>query len=185
MVFTISNRVWKKAKLTSSVSQAKNIGLLVTMYSNEHSDELPVWHDYNQNLYWWELITQDIDTRGNEESLFKSPGHREFDSNSVAETISYGWNYPVIGRHKGDGGYSSDHVLRVSNFETPGNVLVFCDGAKNYSWGFIDPDTNIPDPKRYGGKAAGFFLDGSVRILKTPEEFGNDSEWFQPVKWIK
>tara|TARA_B110000908_G_scaffold7087_1_gene8830 strand:+ start:7247 stop:7888 length:642 start_codon:yes stop_codon:yes gene_type:complete len=185
LVFVAANRAWGKAKLTGSVSQTKEIGLMVTMYSAENLDVLPVWHDYNRGMYWWELISEDLDTEGNEESFFKSPGHKEFDADAVAGTISYGWNYPVVGRHKGDGGYTNDHVLRISNFESPGSVLVFCDGARENSWGFIDPSSNIPDPGRYDGKVAGFFLDGSIKILKTPEEFGPDSEWFEPVKVIE
>ena len=42
-------------------------------------------------------------------------------------------------------------------------------------------DQNQPDPKRYEGKAAAVFLDGSARLLDTPREFQPDSKWFKPV----
>lgn len=182
LAFGLMGRTMKKAKLTGSISRAKDLGVMVMAYATDQNGELPVWHDYRQGKYWWELISEGTETEGVEEDIFKSPSHKFFDKENVAMTISYGWNYPVIGRHKGDSGFASDHVLRLANFRKPSRVLVFSDGAKENSWGYIDGAGNIPDPERYDGKAAGLMLDGSARVLNTPEEFGADSPWLVPVR---
>lgn len=180
--FVFLKRGVEKARFTGSVSQARNLGTMVMTYASEQNGELPVWHDYRQGKYWWQLITEGTATKGSEEKLFKSPNHRSFNRDNVAMTISYGWNYPVIGRHKGDSSFAADHVLRIANFRDVSRVLVFCDGTRENSWGYIDPYNNIPDPERYDGKAAAFILDGSVRVLDTPGEFRPDSPWFVPVR---
>lgn len=182
LAFVFVRRGMEKARLAGSVSRAKDLGVMVMAYTADHHDELPVWHDYREGKYWWQLITDDTEVEGHEEKLFKSPNHQGFDSDRVAMTISYGWNYPVIGRHKGDSSFAADHVLRLANFRNPSRVLVFADGARENSWGYLDGGNNVPDPERYDGKAAAFMLDGSVRVLETPEEFGPDSPWFVPVR---
>ncbi|MDP3849366.1 MAG: type II secretion system protein [Luteolibacter sp.] len=171
---------WKsKAGAATSMIRVKSIGMLVMTYATEKG-ELPVWHDYNRGMYWWQLLIEDQEKPDLEQ--FHSPAHREFDEKNMANTISYGWNYPVIGRHKGDGGYRGDHVLRLSNFDYPEDTLVLADGPRDYCWGFIDPWNNKPDPERYEGKAAALFLDGAVRMLDTPREFTATSKWFKPVR---
>lgn len=182
LALTIGRRAMQSARFTGSISRAHDLGAMVLTYATDHNGELPVWHDYNKGKYWWQLITEDFSTEGGENEMFRSPNHSGFDPEQVAMTISYGWNYPVIGRHKGDSGFKEDHVLRLANFDEPGRVLVLCDGARTNSWGFIDGYANVPDPQRYNGRAAGFILDGSVRTLRTPDEFAPDSKWFTPVR---
>lgn len=182
LAFIFVRRGMEKARLAGSVSRVRDLGAMVMAYTADHRDELPVWHDYNKGKYWWQLISEETEIEGYEAKLFKSPNHRLFDPDNVAATISYGWNYPVIGRHKGDSSFAADHVLRLANFRDPGRVLVFADGARENSWGYLDAGNNIPDPGRYDGKAAAFILDGSVQVLNTPEDFGPESRWFVPVR---
>jgi len=187
IVFVFAQRGLEKAKLAGSIAKAKQLGVMVTIYAGDNNGELPVWHDYNRGMYWWQLISEDAVTENREEYLekiFKSPNHREFDPIGIAQTISYGWNYPVIGRHKGDSSFRGDHVLRLNRFGAPSRVMVFCDGARTNSWGYVDPYNNVPDPDRYDGKAAAYFLDGGVRVLDTPAEFGEDSKLFVPIKQL-
>lgn len=184
MVFVFARRGLEKAKLAGSIAKAKDLGMMVTVYSGDHNSELPVWHDYTRGMYWWQLVTEEIPTEDREEVYFSSPNHREFDPENVAQSISYGWNYPVIGRHKGDSSYRGDHVLKLASFGAPSRVMVLCDGAKTNSWGYVDPYNNKPDPDRYQGKAAAYFLDGGVRVLNTPQDFGLDSKLFVPVKQL-
>lgn len=173
------SRIGKSAKLAASVTTARGLGVLAMTYASDKG-ELPVWHDYNQGKYWWQLLVDEMGTTS--VGAFKSPGDRRFDLTKPAETISYGWNYPVVGRHKGDSSFVGDHVLRMHNFPYPERTLILADGPATNCWGFIDSVTNKPDPKRYGGKAAAVFLDGSAKILRTPEEFFPDSEWFTPIQ---
>lgn len=169
----------KRAKLAASVEQVRNLGVSLLSYAMDKG-ELPVWHDFNQRAYWWQLLAE---ANGiSDPMIFKSPGDNAFDPENVAQTISYGWNYPVIGRHKGDSGFRTDHVLRLTNFDDPNGTLVLADGPATNCWGYIDGYNNKPDPDRFEGKAAAVFLDGSARVMNTPEDFLPDSKWFTPIK---
>ena len=99
LALTIGRRAMQSARFSGSISRAHDLGAMVLTYATDRNGELPVWHDYNQGRYWWQLITEDFSTEGSESELFRSPNHSEFDPELVAMTISYGWNYPVIGRH--------------------------------------------------------------------------------------
>lgn len=169
----------RESKLAASVMKTRELGALVMTYASDNG-ELPVWHDYTKGKYWWELIMDNESMTDTE--FFKSPGHKEFDRKNPAQTLSYGWNYPVIGRHKGDGSFKEDHVLRMTNLPSPEHTLVLADGPALNCWGYINGEANKPDPNRYGGKAAAVFLDGSSRVMRTPEDFLPDSKWFKPVK---
>ncbi len=109
-------RYTKQAKLAASVQTVRVLGVLVMAYASDKG-ELPVWHDYNERKYWSQLLSESAGITDPE--TFKSPGHTGFDRENPAQTISYGWNYPVIGRHKGDGGFETDHMLRMTNFPYP------------------------------------------------------------------
>ncbi len=171
----------QRAKAAAGINQVRDIGVSVISYATEKG-ELPVWHDYNLRQYWWETISE-YENHG-DPSRFHNPAHKGFDRGNPAQTLSFGWNYPVIGRHKGDGGYRGDHVLRFANFSSPEQTLVLADGPAEHCWGYIDAFNNKPDPARYDGKAAALFLDGSARLLDTPEEFHPESRWFVPVKQL-
>ena len=169
----------QRAKAVAGISRVRDLGVTVMSYAMDKG-ELPVWHDYNQGKYWWQLLA-DFES-SNDPDRFKNNAHLGFDRENPAQTLSFGWNYPVIGRHKGDGGFRSDHVLRLSNFLEPGETLVLADGPAQNCWGYIDGYQNKPDPERYDGKAAALFLDGSARMLDTPKDFLADSRWFKPVR---
>lgn len=171
----------QRARAAAGISQVRDIGVSVIAYATEKG-ELPVWHDYNSGKYWWEMIAEY--ENHSDPSRFHNPAHRGFDRGNPARTLSFGWNYPVIGRHKGDSGYRGDHVLRMSNFADPAQVLVLADGPADHCWGYIDAYNNKPDSARYDGKAASLFLDGSARLLDTPGEFHKDSKWFVPVRQL-
>lgn len=171
----------RQAKLVASVAKVHDLGASVISYVTDKG-ELPVWHDYTRGMYWWQLLAE---SDGNSDPLrFKSPGDSAFDPLRVAQTISYGWNYPVVGRHKGDSGYRTDHTLRLTNFDRLDNILILADGPASNCWGYIDGYYNKPDPERFGGKVAAVFLDGSARVLETPSEFQPESKWYIPIKQL-
>lgn len=169
----------QRAKATGGLTQVRDLGVAVISYATDKG-ELPVWHDYNEGKYWWQLIADYENI--SELERFRNPAHKGFDRKNAAQTLSFGWNYPVIGRHKGDSGFRTDHVLRLTQFENPAETLVLADGPSENCWGYIDGYNNKPDPKRYDGKAAAVFLDGSSRLLDTPQDFSPGSKWFQPVR---
>ena len=169
----------QRAKAANGVTRVRDIGVTVLSYATEKG-EMPVWHDYNVGKYWWQLLGE---FEGNDEpERFRNQAHLQFDRENPEQTMSFGWNYPVIGRHKGDSGYRGDHVLRLSNFLEPSQTLVLADGPAENCWGYIDGFQNKPDPKRYDGKTAAVFLDGSARLLDTPLDFNPESKWFKPVR---
>lgn len=188
---TVSFQKWSdRAKSVAGISKVRDIGASVMVYAADH-DNLPVWNT-PENLYWWEQVSlaKGVDENSKDFSRFKSPGHKQFgkdfdgkDRDSVAVNFSYGWNYPVMGRHSGESpSYRGSHIMKMSNFPDPANTLVFADGPAMGSYGFIDGDDHQPDPERYGGKAAAFFLDGAAKMMDTPREFLPDSKWFVAIK---
>jgi len=188
VAFTIGARKWRQsAQAAASVSKLRDIGVSIVAYSTD-KDEFPVWCDERdgQTKYWWKLIQE---SEGNDDPMrFQSPGHKGFnptDDTTLAETISYGYNYVVMGRSKGSSAVrGGDHVLKPSNFAEPSKILMIADGPAVGCWGMIDGYDHKPDPLRYNGKAAAAFFDGTVRLLDTPKEFLPDSQWFIPIKQI-
>ncbi len=150
---------------------------MVHGYVQDNGGLLPVWK--NGDSYWWAQIA-DVDSL-DPESVFKSPGHREFDRDRVDATISYGWNAVVVGRSVGTGsgdGPEESGERRMASFTRPDKVLVLADGAKENGFGLIEPGGPLPDTERYDGKVAALMLDGSARIMNAKLDFRSDSEWF-------
>jgi prepilin-type N-terminal cleavage/methylation domain-containing protein len=172
----------RKAKAAGSLGKVRDIGVSVMTYASD-AGALPVWHDYTLNKYWWQLIS---DSEGTTDlTRFKSPGHQQFDTTDEEKApmnISYGWNYLVSGRHKGDRSMRVDNVMTLANFPDPSTALMVADGPAVNSWGYLNTDANKPDPLRYEGKAAAVFVDGSARMLDTPQDFTADSKYFIPIK---
>lgn len=165
ILLPVVNSVRKKSDLTQSVANARSIGQATLMYSQENDGEYPVWHDYNSGHYWWQALRPFL---GHDDQVFRSPAHEEFDATddtTLSETISYGWNYTVMGRHRGDTSRSGDHVLNQYILD-PARTLVLTDSTKLQSFGYIDPTGHHADEERYGNKeATALFLDGRVEVL--------------------
>ncbi|WP_035614340.1 prepilin-type N-terminal cleavage/methylation domain-containing protein [Haloferula sp. BvORR071] len=168
--------VRNKSQLTASVANLRDLGVKIEGYSQDNAGVLPVYKDNTQNLYWWGMLVPGNDI--NNESLlmvFKSPAHKEFDPKKIEQTISYGWNAHVCGRSEDSTG--GEGPKRKVSFKNPGSNLVLTESPRVNGMGLLD-DSNLPDPKRYKGKAAALMLDGSAKQLDIETEFkrGN-SKW--------
>ena len=170
-----------KAKLTESVANARSIGQATALYAQSNQGKYPVWHNYDEAQYWWQLLRPYL---GGDDQVFHSPAHEEFDAtddNTIATTISYGWNYTVMGRHIGDQTKSADYVLNQFSLD-PGTTLVLTDSTRTQSFGYIDATGHHADPERYGNEqAVGLFLDGRVEVLPV-EALTVEDPYFIPSK---
>ena len=175
LAFGVAARVKTKAKLSTSVQRVRDLGPLLMGYTQDNHGRLPVWKD--GEVYWWQEL---VDTEEYDPAdFFKSPGHREFDSDRVEATISYGWNVRVLGRGTSDEDGETTTPRRMVQFRRPASTLVLADGAKKDGYGMIEPGGPLPDPERYGGEVAGLMLDGSARVFDAVDDFKTDSEVFQ------
>ncbi len=178
LVFAVSKNVLTKSRLSSSVTKVRDLGSRVRLYTDDHAGVLPVWKNQSEDLYWWAHLVQDY---RNEQELiiFQSPGHREFDVKKIEADISYGWNARVVGRTDSAESGADDGPKRVASFGDPSRILVLADSAKTNSFGLLDPQTTMPDPERYDGKAAGLLLDGSGRAFSIEGDLQPTSVWFR------
>jgi general secretion pathway protein G len=183
LILPAVGKVRMKAKLTGSMNNARQLVVATNLYAQEHQSKFPVWHDYIKGIYWWEEIAEYYNE---DQSLLKSPAHREFDGStrdSIAETISYGWNYEVMGRHRGDNSFSADHVLNAMTL-SPNKTLVLTDSTRESSWGYINHIDHYADPERYGNDSAvAAFLDGRVTTLPVTD-LRQQSPYFIPTRLL-
>ncbi|MGE9291115.1 MAG: type II secretion system protein [Puniceicoccales bacterium] len=181
ILFPVVGSVRRNGQLAHSLANVRSIGSATKLYAQDHQGMMPVWHDYNAGQYWWQLLRTYLD---GEDEVFHSPAHEEFDGTSdatIAQTISYGWNYSVMGRHVGDVSRTGDHVLSQFVFPSQSKILVLTDGPKTDSWGYIAPD-HPGDPDRYGnGKVLALFLDGHVDAMDQDRLLVEDP-YFIPVE---
>lgn len=192
IVIATVGKVRQNAQRTRSLANLRQIGGAVQIYVTENKNQVPYWNDYTSTMengpgnpplnyrYWWEYLETYV---GKNWELFHSPADMAFDSSNrerMRETISYGWNYEVLGRHRGDPSKTGDHMLRITDFFNPARTLVASDGRREYSWGFIALDSP-PDINRYNGKVPSLFLDGHVTVVPGAE-FSTRDPWFNAVK---
>ncbi|MFH1496775.1 MAG: type II secretion system protein [Verrucomicrobiota bacterium] len=192
IVVPIVGGVRNASRKAQSMNNLRQIGTAMQLYAADNRGHVPVWHDYNavisdvqtggtlHGAYWWEQLQVYL---GADNEIFHSPAHVEFDASSrdrMRETISYGWNYAVAGRHVGDSSRTGDHRLNVRQFPAPPNTLIAAEGRDIGSWGYIAADAP-PDANRYGPDIPSLFADGHVATLPHAELLVRDP-WFTPVQ---
>ena len=174
LVFALAKGAMGKSRLAASMTAVRNIGVMVMAHTQDNAGQLPVWKDQSQDLYWWGQLVDDVRNESQLEK-FRSPGHKEFSASSSNPNISYGWNARVVGRYETSEG--DDGPKRMASFKDPSRILVLADGARINGNALLD-DGTLPDPERYGGKAAGLLLDGSARQMVIESDFKTGSVWF-------
>jgi prepilin-type N-terminal cleavage/methylation domain-containing protein len=173
--FAISTRVLTNSRLNASLGKVRDLGVRIENYTQDNGGILPVYKDNSQDLYWWGLLVKDPRNES-ELTIFESPGHKEFDASKIETTISYGWNAHVCGRSEDASG--GEGPKRKTSFKNPSGILVLTEGPARNGQGIFD-EAHLPDPKRYGGKAAALMLDGSGKTLNIESEFKRgESKWF-------
>ena len=179
IIIAVTGNVRRKAQETQSLAKLREIGSATLLYSGENHGSLPVWLNYTTNKHWWRYLQAYL---GMDPETFHSPAHQGFDASTddrLIETISYGWNYAVGGRHVGDTTKTADHSLTMNEFPNPVRTLLVAD-ARDSSFGYISSDTP-PVADRYGNNVPSVFLDGHVSS-RPREEFLQEAPWFTPLK---
>lgn len=175
IIVPVVGKVRRSAQQTESLAKLRQIGAATLLYAGDHRGGMPVWLNFYTGKHWWRYLQPYL---GEDPEVFHSPAHDGFDASTderLIETISYGWNYPVTGRHLGDSTKDGDHSLTIHDFTKPPRVLIAAD-ARDSSWGFIALDSP-PAFDRYGGKVPSVFLDGHVSS-RPAEEFLQIDPWF-------
>ncbi|MDB6077995.1 MAG: N-terminal cleavage protein [Akkermansiaceae bacterium] len=175
--FGIGKKAITKSRLTASSNKCRDMGVRMGAYSSDHAGLLPVYRFEDDNLYWWGVLVTDP-KNDSELEIFHSPNDKEFKVKQIEKTISYAWNVAVMGKTDGAAPGSEEGQKRMANFNDPNRVLVLCDGPKGGHSGQLE-STTLPDEKRYDGKVAALFLDGTSRLLDIEGEFKNNDKWFK------
>lgn len=192
IVVPVVGKVRNSTQRSQSTNNLRQIGTAMQLYAADNRGYLPVWHDYTAvvadvqsggtlyGAYWWEQLQVYL---GSDNEIFHSPAHEQFDDSSrekMRETISYGWNYAVMGRHVGDSSRTGDHRMNVREFPSPPNTLVASEGRDIASWGYIASDAP-PDANRYGSDIPVLLADGHVSTIPH-EDLLVTAPWFTPIK---
>jgi general secretion pathway protein G len=171
----------QRGNLTKSIANARSIGQATLLYAQSNKSNYPVWHNYTTAQYWWQALR---DYLGEDNEVFHSPAHEEFDAtddNTIAATISYGWNYTVMGRHIGDTSKTGDYVLNQFSLD-PANTLILTDSTRTDSYGYIDATGHNADADRYGNnQTVAVFLDGRASVMSV-DLFTVEDPYFLPSK---
>ena len=181
IIFAVIGNVRRNAQQSQSLSKLRAIGSASMVYASENRGGLPVWHNYSTGTYWWRTLQPYL---GEDPEVYHSPAHDGFDASTpdrLAETISYGWNYAVSGRHVGDPNRGSNHALILNEFPNPTKVLIAAE-ARESAYGFIAADTP-PAESRYGENVPSVFLDGHVES-RPYSEFLQVAPWFVGPKEV-
>ncbi|MDF3056877.1 MAG: N-terminal cleavage protein [Rariglobus sp.] len=175
IIIAVVGNVRRNAQKTESLAKLREIGTATLVYTSENRGVLPVWYNYTTQKHWWRYLQAYL---GENPESFHSPAHEGFDASTndrLIETISYGWNYAVSGRHVGDPNRGSNHSLIVNDFPNPSKVLISAE-ARESAYGFIAADTP-PAQGRYGENVPSVFLDGHVDS-RPYSEFLQIAPWF-------
>lgn len=192
IVVPVVGKVRNASQKTQSLNNLRQIGTALQLYVADNRGYVPVWHDYTAIIpdaqtggtlygaYWWEELQVYL---GSDNEIFHSPAHDQFDASSrerMRETISYGWNYAVAGRHVGDSSRTGDHRLNLNEFPAPPRAMIAAEGRDFASWGYIAADSP-PDANRYGKDIPSLFADGHVETIPHSELLVV-SPWFTPIQ---
>ncbi len=161
------------AHQTACLQNLKQIGQASQLYAAERQTVVP-WCATNEGgayEYWWQALAPYAD---GDLKIFHCPSDKNFLPTEMSRTLSYGWNYNLVGHGNTDPEYHPDDFRRLIQFDRPGETLIATDGpgglASNQedSWGYIDGNPwHTADPKRHNGKGNALFLDGHVEAMAT------------------
>ncbi len=174
-------RAFRSAHLAASTNNLRQIGAAINTYASDNDSVLPVWYQYSNNQYWWQVLTPYLGGGGTNYNLpvYHDPGDANYDGSSydqISLTISYGYNYMMMGRSDQDGdAYPPRHLASVTSGS---ETLALTDGADTNSYGYIDDYGHGPDTNRYQGQTPALFLDGHVDIISISTNFEGSLPYF-------
>jgi prepilin-type N-terminal cleavage/methylation domain-containing protein/prepilin-type processing-associated H-X9-DG protein len=162
----------RSAHFAASTSNLRMMGVAITTYPSDNDNQLPTWYNNSTGQYWWQTLAPYVGdgSTNSKASVYHDPGDYGFDpttANTLAETISYGYNYQVLGR--------TDSLSLVSL--KPSTTLAVANGPATQCWGFIDDFDNKPDTNRYSNTTPALFLDGHVETINCTN-FNSETPYF-------
>lgn len=174
------SKVREKAKISNSVSNLRQIGTNVAMYSTLNNGELPI-HLFapaqarrrNWILNFWEMNysnqtldwTPDSEGRVLPNTIFFSPMMETNKAREGQIVRSYGWNEHARFNFRG-----SDTWPRLNNVAFPSRSILAGDTTRSSAISATNNQVNF----RNNGQAAFLFVDGHVE-LRGPDEVPNNS----------
>jgi prepilin-type N-terminal cleavage/methylation domain-containing protein len=159
----VISKMMEAARFTKCRHNMQQIGVATLTATQDNDNTVIGWYNYNKGRYWWEILLPYLGGAGGKSTVLQCPSDTHFDSNNIAQTVSYGWNYLVVGRSDTDS--PPMQLLPLPNFGKPSSTLVMTDSAEPESWGYIDPYGHHSDPLRHHGKTGALFLDGHIETL--------------------
>jgi prepilin-type N-terminal cleavage/methylation domain-containing protein/prepilin-type processing-associated H-X9-DG protein len=168
LLFPALAAIRQKAKLVQCMNNMRQIGAAAMTATTDNNCQMIGWYNYNTGNYWWQTLEPYMAMSGTDpsmfqQSVFRCPADTNFDPTNVPQTISYAWNYLVLGRSNTDS--APLNLLSFANFTKPSETLMLTDSSSPVSWGYIDIYGHSPDPIRHGGKTNALFLDGHVETI--------------------
>lgn len=165
------SRVREQARTSQSVSNQRQIGTYLNLYSMENGGELPIF-SFGTSRNWivalWAMaypgqeldFSPDYEGRVLGDTIFYSP-NMETDKAREGQIVrSYGWNSHVRSHFSGSGQWP----LRA-NVKYPGRCILLGDTTSSSAISASNNQVNF----RNNGQAAFLFADGHVELRKTEE----------------
>lgn len=188
MLLPALNQARAKAHQTSCLSNLKQFGILINLYTDDYDDDLP-WAGRAWNDQWYQEISPYIGGIAKLNNLVCESGKEEISQENTElsdGTVETNYMYPKrLGWH--DFASTPDHGPQKRNrVQSPSQAAIMIDGkcessnriAFNFVLGNI-PDTNHAD-YRHQGACNTLFVDGHVESVRSPWSLGDYS-----VLWVQ
>ncbi len=168
ILFPVFARAREKARQSSCLSNAKQIGLAVQMYVQDYNGAYPAYYmgtPQNMDTSWVAHIAPYVKNQ----QIFICPSDGTASlwtpgTGASTAAVSYGWNYAWIS-------YAARDVLggaptMDAEFQSPAETVLFSDATQHYVRGpMIAHASYWPAPRHNGGANFGF-ADGHAKWYK-------------------
>jgi prepilin-type N-terminal cleavage/methylation domain-containing protein/prepilin-type processing-associated H-X9-DG protein len=177
ILFPVFARAREKARQTSCLSNAKQIGLACSMYFQDYDEALLHYrHEEpgNTSIYWWHIVDPYIKNS----QIWVCPSHK-------SSAHGYGWNYRYLG-WPGRGGTHSNAAAFLGEVTHPAETFMVGETRRSVviyppesqSWVDNYVDRNAHD--RHNGGANYAYVDGHAKWLTSSEgaTVANFDKWW-------
>ena len=175
MLLPALNKAREKAKTIKCAGNQKQIGLAMTMYTQDYGDYMPNMRSATPpyHLYWFEALNVPYVRN---ENAFRCPSNADSraydlgfasDSASIRSYVHYGLNYNAVG--------PAGVYVKIIQIKKPSETIFDADSAKGYS---INPSSSFTSTvaKLHGGGSNVLFVAGHVKWYMYAEI--DSSDWW-------
>jgi prepilin-type N-terminal cleavage/methylation domain-containing protein/prepilin-type processing-associated H-X9-DG protein len=166
ILFPVFARAREKARQSSCLSNAKQLGLACGMYIQDYDEGLLHYrHEEpgDRSIYWWHMLAPYVKN----EQIWVCPSNKSVDH-------GYGWNYRYLGI-PGRGGTSSNAAHYLGEVTHPAETFMIGETTRyvviyppeSQSWVDNYVDRNAHD--RHNGGANYNFVDGHAKWIGSAE----------------